>query len=228
MAPIASAQDVRSQTGDRLKRGNPREQTNELTSYLDGSVIYVSDETRAAALRTFSGGELATSAGGLPPFSTAGLSNANDAQIVARIPTCSRSCRPSTGRSTTSTCGWGAWPRITCRRPAWEAPSGASSPIRSSGCATGIGTGTSGSSPVLGWPTSTPRGCPMSSGAPAPYQPPGRRVLLPCRPGCCHRNNNLTVPILIFIISIGATRGVDGGGTGARHGTLPRADEGLS
>ncbi len=36
MAPIVSAQDVRSQTGDRLKRGNPREQTNELTSYLDG------------------------------------------------------------------------------------------------------------------------------------------------------------------------------------------------
>jgi len=83
MAPIASAQDVRLQTGDRPKRGNPRQQTNELTSYLDGSVIYGSDETRAAALRTFSGGELAMSAGGLPPFNAAGLSNANDAHIVA-------------------------------------------------------------------------------------------------------------------------------------------------
>ncbi len=67
----------------RSTRSNPRQQTNELTSYLDGSVIYGSDETRAAALRTFSAGELAMSAGGLPPFNTAGLSNANDAHIVA-------------------------------------------------------------------------------------------------------------------------------------------------
>ena len=32
---------------------NPRQQTNQITSYLDGSVIYGFDATRAAALRTF-------------------------------------------------------------------------------------------------------------------------------------------------------------------------------
>jgi hypothetical protein len=82
LAPIADAQSAQSPGSDRGNRSDPRQQTNELTSYLDGSVIYGSDETRAAALRTFSGGELATSRGELPPFNTAGLSNANDAHLV--------------------------------------------------------------------------------------------------------------------------------------------------
>ena len=83
IAVMVSPSSAQSPSHWRGKRGNPRQQTNELTSYLDGSVIYGSDETRAAALRTFSGGELAMSAGGLPPFNAAGLSNANDAHIVA-------------------------------------------------------------------------------------------------------------------------------------------------
>jgi len=83
IAVMVSPSSAQSPWHWRGKRGNPRQQTNELTSYLDGSMIYGSDETRAAALRTFSGGELAMSAGGLPPFNTAGLSNANDAHIVA-------------------------------------------------------------------------------------------------------------------------------------------------
>jgi peroxidase len=56
---------------------NPRQQLNTITSYLDGSMIYGSDATRAAALRTFSGGLLKTSTGNLLPLNTAGLANDN-------------------------------------------------------------------------------------------------------------------------------------------------------
>jgi peroxidase len=62
-------------------KSNPAQQVNTITAYLDGSMIYGSDATRAAALRTFSGGLLKTSAGNLLPFNTTGLPNANDAQI---------------------------------------------------------------------------------------------------------------------------------------------------
>lgn len=55
---------------------DPREQINQITAFLDGSVIYGSDEERAAELRTFEGGLLATSEGDLLPFNEAGLSNA--------------------------------------------------------------------------------------------------------------------------------------------------------
>ena len=61
---------------------NPRQQVTAISGYLDGSVIYGSDATRAAALRTHVGGLLKTSAGDLLPFNTAGLPNANDAHIV--------------------------------------------------------------------------------------------------------------------------------------------------
>lgn len=56
--------------------GVPREHINVLTSYIDASQVYGSDATRAAALRTFSGGKMATSAGNLLPFNTTGLPNA--------------------------------------------------------------------------------------------------------------------------------------------------------
>ncbi len=52
---------------------NQRTHRNALTAFLDGSMVYGSDTTRAAALRTFSGGKLKTSAGNLPPLNTAGL-----------------------------------------------------------------------------------------------------------------------------------------------------------
>jgi hypothetical protein len=77
--------DTRSVTDPKTgtSRANPLQQLNTITSFIDGSQIYGSDATRAAALRTFSGGHLKTSAGNLLPFNTAGLANANDAHLVA-------------------------------------------------------------------------------------------------------------------------------------------------
>jgi hypothetical protein len=57
---------------------NPLNQITAVTSFLDGSMVYGSDSVRAAALRTFVGGLLKTSAGNLLPFNTAGLNNANN------------------------------------------------------------------------------------------------------------------------------------------------------
>ena len=57
--------------------GNPREQVNTITSFMDGSMVYGSDETRALALRTGTGGLMKTSAGDLLPLNTMGLSNVN-------------------------------------------------------------------------------------------------------------------------------------------------------
>ena len=55
----------------------PREQVNEITSWIDASNVYGSEHERAEALRTLDGtGRLKTSAGGLLPFNEAGLPNA--------------------------------------------------------------------------------------------------------------------------------------------------------
>lgn len=61
--------------GTRLNR---REVINSITSYIDASMVYGSDSERAAALRTFEGGKLKTSAGGkLLPTNDLGLPNAD-------------------------------------------------------------------------------------------------------------------------------------------------------
>ncbi len=60
-----------------LSVDDPRQQLNEITSWIDASNVYGSDEERAEALRTNDGaGKLKTSAGNLLPFNTLGLPNA--------------------------------------------------------------------------------------------------------------------------------------------------------
>jgi hypothetical protein len=70
---------------------NPRQQVNAITSYLDLSNVYGSTQQVADALRTFSGGQLKTSPGGLLPYNSLtyftqaqlnALNMANDAQAV--------------------------------------------------------------------------------------------------------------------------------------------------
>jgi hypothetical protein len=72
--------------------GNPRQQVNADTSFLDLSQVYGSTQDVADALRTFTGGRLKTSPGGLLPYDNttyftpaqiAALNMANDAQQVA-------------------------------------------------------------------------------------------------------------------------------------------------
>ncbi len=56
---------------------SPRQQTNEITAWIDASNVYGSDAERASALRENDGsGRLKTSAGDLLPFNTGGLPNA--------------------------------------------------------------------------------------------------------------------------------------------------------
>jgi hypothetical protein len=57
--------------------GNPRQQLNEITAWIDASNVYGSDEVRAAALRANDGsGRLRENDGGLLPFNEEGLPNA--------------------------------------------------------------------------------------------------------------------------------------------------------
>lgn len=56
--------------------GNPRMQINSITSFIDASNVYGSDDIRAAALREFTGGRLRMSTDNLPPLNDVGLPNA--------------------------------------------------------------------------------------------------------------------------------------------------------
>jgi len=54
----------------------PREQFSVITHFLDGSMVYGSDDARATALRSGVGGRLLTGPGGMLPKNTGGLPNA--------------------------------------------------------------------------------------------------------------------------------------------------------
>ena len=55
---------------------NPRQQINQITAFIDASMVYGSDPMRAEALRANDGtGRLKTSSGNLLPFNTSGLPN---------------------------------------------------------------------------------------------------------------------------------------------------------
>lgn len=56
---------------------NPRQQINQITTYIDGSMVYGSDDVRAAELRSFDNGLLRVSDHNLLIFNDAGLPNAN-------------------------------------------------------------------------------------------------------------------------------------------------------
>ncbi|MEM8585596.1 MAG: peroxidase family protein, partial [Bacteroidota bacterium] len=49
---------------------NPRQYDNDITSFIDGSAVYHSEQEAADWLRTFEGGRLKTSAGNLLPYNT--------------------------------------------------------------------------------------------------------------------------------------------------------------
>lgn len=60
-----------------LGLGNPRQQINEISSFIDASNVYGSDLERSTALRVLDGtGRLKTSAGNLLPFNDEGFPNA--------------------------------------------------------------------------------------------------------------------------------------------------------
>ena len=71
--------------GTGTEAGNPREQMNMITSWIDASNVYGSDETRASWLRTFEGGKLKTSAGNMLPFNDGSQVNAGPAPFSTNM-----------------------------------------------------------------------------------------------------------------------------------------------
>jgi len=61
---------LRSEVMPETGTDNPRQQINLITSWVDASMVYGSEDTRAAWLRTFQDGKLRTSAGDLMPYNT--------------------------------------------------------------------------------------------------------------------------------------------------------------
>lgn len=64
---------------------NPRQQINQITAWIDGSMVYGSDETTADSLRAHVGGLLLTSADNLPPTDSNGRFLAGDNRVNENI-----------------------------------------------------------------------------------------------------------------------------------------------
>ena len=75
---------VRAEFITDIDNGEPREQLNAITAWIDASMIYGSDEDRASWLRTFEEGKLKVSEGNLLPFNT--LDGEYDSEIDSLAP----------------------------------------------------------------------------------------------------------------------------------------------
>ena len=67
----------RAAVGTGLGFDRPREQQNNISGWIDASMVYGSSQERADALRAFEGGRLKTSEGDMLPHNTMGLVNDN-------------------------------------------------------------------------------------------------------------------------------------------------------
>ncbi len=64
---------------------NPRQQINQISAWIDGSMVYGSSQETADSLRTFTGGKLVTSSGNLLPLSSSGMFTAGDIRANENI-----------------------------------------------------------------------------------------------------------------------------------------------
>lgn len=67
--------------GTGVSRANPRQQINDITAWLDGSMVYGSSAATAAGLRSFPGGEMRLGPNGLLPTDASGNFLAGDIRV---------------------------------------------------------------------------------------------------------------------------------------------------
>ncbi|MEO9592612.1 peroxidase family protein [Rhodopirellula bahusiensis] len=89
--PAGTGEAVISMTRTPIVEGtgtsvdNPAQQFNQITAYIDGSMVYGSDIGTAEALRTFEGGRMAMSNEGLMPMDASGMVIAGDVRASENV-----------------------------------------------------------------------------------------------------------------------------------------------